>query len=297
MEIIKSISEMQRISTQFRKNNKKIALVPTMGFLHRGHLSLIETARKQADLVITSIFVNPTQFAPNEDFNKYPRNMEEDIKNCEKVGCDIIFFPDTLEIYPIGHSTTIIISNVTEKFEGVFRPSHFQGVATIVAKLFNICLPDISIFGQKDYQQTLLIKKLVSDLNFPIEIIINPTIREKSGLAMSSRNTYLSHEEKEKATIIFKSIEEVKSAIAQGETNRIVLNSHLHKTLRTVPEIKIDYASVALANNLDEPEIFLTGDKVVILIAVYLGKTRLIDNSLITIPKRLNEDNFVEGLK
>lgn len=294
MEVINSIKLMQEISESIRYSGKKIAVVPTMGYLHTGHLSLIRKAKEIADIVITTLFVNPTQFGPNEDYDKYPRDFNRDFELTKNNGSDYLFYPDTKEMYPINFSTSIDISKITEKFEGAFRPGHFKGVATVVAKLFNITKPHYAIFGQKDYQQTLVIKRLVEDLNFNIEIIIAPTIRDYDGLALSSRNTYLSTSEREKAGILFKAIETVKSEIAKGQRERLILNSHLHKTLRQIPEIKIDYASCAIANTLDEPEFFLPGDEVVILIACYLGKTRLIDNSIIKIPYSLNESNFKE---
>lgn len=296
MKVIKTIKEMQQISDFHRRENKKIAVVPTMGYLHNGHTSLIDRAVELSDIVITTLFVNPTQFAPNEDFNKYPRDFERDFKLADEAKSTYLFMPNTLEIYPKGHSTAVVVSNVTEKFEGVFRPSHFQGVSTIVTKLFNITKPHIAVFGQKDYQQTLVVKKLIEDLNLDIQLIIAPTLRESDGLAMSSRNSYLNEEFRAKAGIIFRAIDEAKKVIAKGETDRQLINANLHKILREVPEIKIDYASIALAETLDEPEFFLPGDKAVMLIACYLGKTRLIDNSLITFPNRLNLDNFIEGI-
>ncbi len=287
---------MQSVANMHRIEGKKIAVVPTMGYLHSGHASLITIAKSKADIVITTLFVNPKQFAPHEDFEKYPRNLERDLEIADAHGTDYFFTPDIREMYPINYNTTIIINDITEPFEGHYRPGHFDGVATIVAKLFNSTKPDIAIFGQKDYQQTLLIKKLNEDLNFGIEIIIAPTIREADGLAMSSRNTYLSPLFRKKASILFIALEEAKRAIERGETERKMINAILHKTLRTVPEIKIEYASAALADNLFEPEKFFAGEKIVLLIACYLEKTRLIDNSIISIPSKVNEKKFVEGL-
>jgi pantoate--beta-alanine ligase len=295
MQIIKTISEMQNISFEQKLLGKKIALVPTMGYLHKGHISLVEKAKELADICITTLFVNPTQFAPNEDFNKYPRDFERDFKLCEDAGADFLFFPETLEMYPKGFSTSIQINNVTEKFEGQFRPTHFQGVATIVSKLFNATNPHIAVFGQKDYQQSLVIKKLNEDLNFGIDIVIAPTIREKDGLAMSSRNTYLSTDNRSKAGVLFYSMEEARKLISTGETKRKIINAAIHVALRTVSEIKIDYAAVAIANTLDEPDIFFPGDEIVILLAVHLGKTRLIDNMVLKIPYQLNEINFIKS--
>lgn len=285
MKVINTIKEMQKLSDTLKAQGKKIACVPTMGYLHQGHLSLITRAKDFADVVVTTLFVNPTQFGPNEDFERYPRNFERDCQMAESAGCDYLFAPDILEMYPIGFSCNVIIRNVTDKFEGDRRPGHFDGVALIVAKLFNAVRPHASIFGQKDYQQTLVIKQMAKDLNFGIDIIIAPTMREPDGLAMSSRNTYLSKQEREDAIILFKALEEAKMAIDGGCRERKVINAIMHKTLRSIPQIKIDYASSALADNLDEPDTFLAGDRIVLLIAAYMGKTRLIDNSLVTIPK------------
>ncbi len=287
---------MQLESEGIKHNNKTIAVVPTMGYLHDGHLSLIKKAKQTADYVITTIFVNPTQFGPNEDFSKYPRDFDRDYLLAESAGSDYIFFPDSKEMYPLPFFTSIIVSNVSEKFEGIFRPSHFQGVATVVVKLFNITKPNIAVFGQKDYQQTMVIRSLIRDLNFEIELIVVPTLRESDGLAMSSRNKYLSESERKKAGILFKAMEDVKTAIAKGECDRKMLNSYMHKKLREIKEIKIDYAACATSNSLEEPEFFLPGEEIVILIACFLGKTRLIDNSLMKIPGKLNQSNFVEGI-
>ena len=282
--IVKTIREMQKISFENKRKGLKTAVVPTMGFLHNGHLSLIKKGKQIADVVITTLFVNPTQFAPNEDFNKYPRDFDKDFKLCEDSGSDYLFLPDTKEMYPDGFSTSIEIKGITCKFEGEFRPAHFSGVATVVAKLFNATLPDFAVFGQKDYQQTLLIKKLNDDLNFGIEIVVSETIREIDGLAMSSRNTYLSPENRAKAVSIFHSIEAAKKVIKEGDTDRKIINSVLLESLKSVPELKVDYASAALADTLEEPDTFNSGDEIVILMAVHLGKTRLIDNSIVKIP-------------
>lgn len=296
MKIINTIAEMQSISRAAKSNGNKVGVVPTMGYLHNGHLSLIKRAKELCEVVITTLFVNPTQFAPHEDFNSYPRDLERDEKLALEAGCDYLFAPQTIEMYPKSFNTHINIRNITTKFEGEKRPEHFNGVALIVAKLFNATMPDVAVFGQKDLQQTLVIKSLVKDLNFPIEIIVAPTIRESNGLAMSSRNKYLSQELRKKAGIIFRAIEDAKHAISRGESERKRINAYLHKTLRSVPEISIDYACSALADNFDEPEAFLPGDKIALLIAVHLGKTRLIDNALVEIPKKLNESNFIEGI-
>lgn len=287
MIITETIKEYKSILQKIKSNNLKIAFVPTMGALHNGHLNLVKIAKEKSDVVVVSLFVNPTQFAPNEDFEKYPRTLEKDLQLCENEGVDIVFIPKQLEIYPIGFASLIEIKNITENFEGIKRPGHFNGVATIVAKLFNIIQPDVAVFGQKDYQQCLLIKKLVMDFNFNVEIIISPTLREKDGLAMSSRNVYLRKDDREDAAIIFVALEKTRQLIENGETDRKIINGFLLNYLKKIVNIKVDYAQIALANDLSTPDFFLAGDEVVILIAVYIGTTRLIDNSLFKIPSKL----------
>jgi pantoate--beta-alanine ligase len=283
MRIIEKISEMQNISNEMRKSYKTIAVVPTMGYLHEGHCSLIRLAKETADFCITTLFVNPTQFAPNEDFEKYPRDFERDFNLAKTNGSDFLFNPSVEEMYPSGFSSEIKIKEITEKFEGKFRPLHFNGVATVVAKLFNATLPDFAIFGQKDYQQTLVIKQLVKDFNFPVSIVVAPTIREHDGLAMSSRNVYLSTTDRNKATILYKALNNVKEAIKKGTRKKEEIDDILKDTLLSLPEIQIDYASSALADSLNEPDYFESGQKIVLLLACKLGKTRLIDNMVITI--------------
>ena len=298
MEKVISVKEMQQISDRLRAEGKTIGFVPTMGFFHPGHVSLMKRVKEDADICITSLFVNPTQFGPNEDYASYPRNLEGDSIIAKQGGCDYLFIPNAKELYPSTFQTFVTVNNVTKKFEGATRPEHFKGVATIVAKLFNIVKPHYAIFGQKDYQQTLVIRKLTEDLNFDLKIIVAPTFREKDGLAMSSRNTYLSREDRKKAGVIFRALETARMAIEQGERKRLVINGILHKILREVPEIKIDYASAVSADELEEQEAFDAGQKIVMLIAVFLGKTRLIDNSIITIPALFppSGKKFIEGL-
>jgi len=283
MNFIEKIEEIREISRNSKKNNLKVGFVPTMGALHQGHLSLIEKAKEISDIVIVSIFVNPKQFAAHEDLDKYPRDLEKDAKLAYESGADFIFSPNILDIYPVGYSTSINVNVISESFEGEFRPHFFGGVATVCAKLFTIVEPDLVIFGQKDYQQCLVISKLIKDLHFPIEFIMEPTVRESDGLAKSSRNQYLSKDERQKSGILFIALEEAKKAISLGESDRKIINAIMHKKLREVKEIRIEYASSALADDLSQPEFFLKGDKVVLLIACYLNKVRLIDNMIITI--------------
>ncbi|MFH1051052.1 MAG: pantoate--beta-alanine ligase [bacterium] len=281
MKVIETITEMQQISNEQRKSGKSIALIPTMGYLHDGHCSLIRHGKVLADVVITTHFVNPTQFAPNEDFEKYPRDFERDCTLAESNGTDYLFHPSVSEMYPNDFNTEIKVSGISDKFEGKTRPAHFKGVATVVSKLLNATVPDFALFGQKDYQQYLVIKQMVSDLNFPVNIILHPTKREEDGLAMSSRNVYLSDEERMNATILFRALSRAKATIINGELNRQKINSIMADMLITIPGVKIDYASAAEANTLEEPENFNSGQSIVLLIACRLGKTRLIDNMVV----------------
>lgn len=297
MKIIKNIADMQKISNSHRAKGETIAVVPTMGYLHYGHLSLVKHAKDFGNVVIMTLFVNPTQFGPNEDFNRYPRDFERDRALAEEAGVDYLFNPEVYEMYAHDFSTTLNISGITQKFEGEFRPTHFDGVALIVTKLFNATLPDFAIFGQKDYQQTLVIKQLTRDLNYHVKLIVAPTVREADGLAMSSRNKFLNSEEREVSSIIFLALEDARKAIESGTRDRKVINGIMHNRLRSVQAIRIDYASAADANTLEQPNIFYAGDRVVLLIAVYLGKTRLIDNSLVSVPTTNRFINFGEESK
>ncbi len=282
MKIITKVREMQEVSESIRREGKKIACVPTMGYLHEGHLSLVKKGKVLADVVITTNFVNPTQFAPNEDFEQYPRDLERDCKLLEEAGADYVFAPSAEEMYP-GYNTEINIKGVSQKFEGLFRPIHFNGVASVVAKLFIATKPHYAIFGQKDYQQTLVVKQMVRDMLFETEIIIAPIIREEDGLARSSRNIYLSQEERQVATTLHNALLAAKTTIEAGVRNRDRINSVMKNYINETGAFKIDYASIADAETLEEPMDFKSGQKAVLLVAAYLGKTRLIDNELVVI--------------
>lgn len=282
MKIITKVREMQEVSESIRREGKKIACVPTMGYLHEGHLSLVKKGKVLADVVITTNFVNPTQFAPNEDFEQYPRDLERDCKLLEEAGADYVFAPSAEEMYP-GYNTEINIKGVSQKFEGLFRPIHFNGVASVVAKLFIATKPHYAIFGQKDYQQTLVVKQMVRDMLFDTEIIIAPIIREEDGLARSSRNIYLSQEERQVATTLHNALLAAKTTIEAGVRNRDRINSVMKNYINETGAFKIDYASIADAETLEEPMDFKSGLKAVLLVAAYLGKTRLIDNELVVI--------------
>jgi pantoate--beta-alanine ligase len=284
MVVVEKVKEMQKIIDSHRSEGKRIVCVPTMGYFHKGHLSLMELAREYGEIVVTTLFVNPTQFGPNEDFERYPRNFQRDFELAQSVGIDYLFAPTIEEMYPDNFYTKVIVGKFTDKFEGVKRPGHFDGVATVVTKLFNATKPDVAIFGQKDFQQALVIKQLVKELLFDIKIIVAPIVREADGLAMSSRNVYLSEEERKLAPRIFEALNLGIKAVQNGERQRKQINSIVLQHLRQFREFFIDYVAAVDSETLDEPEEFSPGQTVVILVAVYLGKTRLIDNVLVTVP-------------
>jgi len=277
MQIVKSIGEMQDTSERFRREGKTIAVVPTMGYLHRGHASLIERARSRSDVVITTIFVNPAQFAPNEDFNRYPRDYNRDTSVAANAGTDIIFYPDTADMYPKEFKSYVEVEGVSRILEGAFRPIHFRGVTTVVAKLFHITKPHAAVFGQKDAQQAFIIQKMVNDLNFDIDIIIAPIIREEDGLALSSRNVYLNETERKNALVLHRSLQHAAKRIQDGENNATALHREMENIIKSGNPSQIDY--VVFIN----PEIFTVVEKfeppeVLAAVAVRFGTTRLIDN-------------------
>ncbi|MCX7908511.1 MAG: pantoate--beta-alanine ligase [Ignavibacteria bacterium] len=284
MKIVNTVKEMQKIVDTHKKNGDRIVCVPTMGYFHEGHLSLMRIARDYGDIVITTLFVNPTQFGPNEDYQRYPRNFQRDVELASSVNIDYLFSPSVEEMYPDNYHTKITVSKFTDKLEGVKRPGHFDGVATIVAKLFNATKPEVAIFGQKDYQQVLVVKQLVKDLLYDINIVVAPIVREPDGLAMSSRNVYLSQEERNIAPEIFRALNLGIEAVQKGEKRRKIINSIVIEHLRKFPQFFVDYVSAVNAEDFSEPNEFHSGDKIVILVAVFLGKTRLIDNMITTVP-------------
>lgn len=280
MQVVKTISEVRKIISSWRKEGLSVGLVPTMGFLHEGHQSLIEKSVSQNDRTVVSVFVNPIQFGPNEDLEAYPRDLEHDKALVEKAGGNLIFHPEPSEMYP-GHFTSFIdTTETTELLCGAVRPIHFRGVCTVVGKLFNIVCPDRAYFGQKDAQQLATIRRFVRDLNFPIEIIPCPIIREEDGLAKSSRNTYLSPEERQAALILSKSLRLGKEAIENGEDNPQRVINIIKENLSTEPLARIDYVEIVDFENIQRVE-KIEGETLV-AIAVYIGKTRLIDNFIIT---------------
>jgi pantoate--beta-alanine ligase len=283
MQIISSIQEMQSFADALRSKGKRIGFVPTMGYLHDGHLSLIRIAKQKSDLVITSIFVNPTQFAPHEDFERYPRNIERDTSLAESAGTDILFLPLKEEIYPNDYLTFVELDKITGVLEGKIRPTHFRGVATIVAKLFNITKPHIAVFGQKDAQQAVIIQKMANDLNFGIEIIIAPIVREQDGLAMSSRNVYLSTQERSDAPVLYSSLKIAQEMIQNGEYSPNVILETMKKLIASKPSASIDYVSITNATTLQDISALQKKDQVLISLAVRFGSTRLIDNIILTV--------------
>ena len=276
MELARTIKDVTDNIKAARSQGKTVGLVPTMGALHIGHISLIEKAKKQTDYVVVSIFVNPTQFGPAEDFEKYPRQLEDDLEICKKAGVDLVFAPDTKQIYPNKNLTWINVDKLTEPLCGKSRPGHFRGVTTVCAKLFNIVLADKAFFGQKDAQQAAVIKRMVSDLNMPLKIVICPTIREQNGLAVSSRNKYLTEQQKAQATLIYKSLQKAQSLIKADTKNPKVVIKEMQKILNQADSMTIEYIEIVNAETMQSLN-RITG-KVLIAVAVKIDSTRLIDN-------------------
>lgn len=277
MKVITSPNQMQNLMLSLKKESKKIGFVPTMGYLHEGHLSLIKCSKKENDITVVSIFVNPLQFGKNEDLDRYPRDFERDKNLCEKESVDYIFYPDYKDMYPEGFQTYVEVEQLSKGLCGDYRPGHFKGVATVVLKLFNIVNPDNAYFGKKDYQQLKIIERMVKDLNLPIKVVGCPIVREKDGLAMSSRNTYLSPEERQSAIYIYKGLTEGKKLFEIGEKNNQKIKQAVIDTIKKAPLLKeIQYVELIDKDTLKPKEIAEKGD--IIAVAVYIGKTRLIDN-------------------
>lgn len=268
---------MASLARKLRRENKTIGFVPTMGALHEGHLALVREARQMSDIVIVSIFVNPTQFNEQKDFDKYPRDLTNDAAMLADYQVDYIFTPDSEEIYPENFSTFVYVEGLTDTLEGASRPGHFRGVATVVTILFNTIRPDFAFFGQKDAQQVAVISRLTKDLGFDTEIIVLPTVREETGLAMSSRNERLSAEEREKASIIYKALREAENAFKNGERNTANLHEIVRETIESEPLAKIDYIAFVDNETLESVE-NITVVPVLLAVAVRFGEIRLIDN-------------------
>jgi pantoate--beta-alanine ligase len=279
MKIVRSVPEMQSLARSRSKEGRTIGFVPTMGYLHEGHLSLMRKAREENDVVVASIFVNPTQFGPNEDFARYPRDEDGDTKKCEAAGVDVLFIPPAAEMYPEKSSVFVIVEGITDVLEGAIRPGHFRGVATVVAKLFNIVMPGKAYFGQKDFQQCAVIKRMVKGLNMDVDIKAMPTVRERDGLAMSSRNSYLNADERRAAAVIHRALFAAEQLAKAGVKEPEKVKNKTLAILKEEPGLSIDYVEVADPESL-VPLSEMKGGAV-ILVAVRLGKTRLIDNLVV----------------
>lgn len=282
MKVIKTIKEMQELSRSLILQGKRLGFVPTMGALHEGHLSLVRQARKDNDVVIVSIFVNPIQFGPREDFARYPRDLEGDSEKLKNESVDILFYPDVREMYPEGYKTFIEVQGLSDKLCGAFRPGHFSGVATVVTKLFNIVKPHRAYFGLKDYQQTVIIKKMVNDLNMDIEIVTCPTVREPDGLAMSSRNLYLKADERKAATVIYRTLLEAEKLIREFKSPEEVRTIMLERLKSESLVSSIDYAGIYDPETLEEIKDYSEDKEILIAIALRIGNTRLIDNIIVS---------------
>lgn len=278
MMIVRSIAEMQAAAQAWRRAGQRIGLVPTMGYLHAGHLSLVELARRECDVVVLSIFVNPTQFGPREDLARYPRDFERDATRCREAGVDAVFAPEPGEMYAADASTWVTEERLSRPLCGARRPGHFRGVATVVAKLFNAVLPDVAVFGQKDAQQCLVIQRLARDLNFPVTLRIGPIRREADGLAMSSRNVYLSPDERQRALALSRGVRAAEAAFAAGERSGAVLCAVVHDAI-TAAGGRPDY--VELRSRHDLRKLAAVSEPAVLAAAAFFGVTRLLDNSFL----------------
>lgn len=286
MELINRRQRMGSVARKIRREqDKTIGLVPTMGALHEGHLSLVREARRMCDVVVVSVFVNPAQFGPGEDYEKYPRDLTKDTALLTDYNVDYIFAPTVEEIYPRGFATYVSVEGLSEQLEGSARPGHFRGVATVVTILLNTVRPDFAFFGQKDAQQALVIRRLVKDLAFDTEIVILPTVREDSGLAISSRNLYLSAEEQTAATVIHRALTQAKAVYKDGERSAGRLADLVRSTIEGEPRARLDYVSISDAETLEKLD-KLDDRPILIAVAAYIGKTRLIDNTILNRTKK-----------
>lgn len=276
MLTISSAAEMTAISKEARRSGKRVGLVPTMGALHDGHLSLVRAARTQSDVVAVSIFVNPTQFGPKEDFSRYPRTFERDCALLQAEKVDVIFNPSVEEMYPGGPPTWVTVEGLSEKLDGRSRPGHFRGVTTVVSKLFNIVQPDVAFFGQKDAAQAAVIRKMVRDLDFDVRIVVCPIVREKDGLAMSSRNVYLTPEQRKQATVLYRSLMRVQTLADQGESDAAKLTMAGKQVIAEEPQVRLDFFEIVNRDTLDPVSDICKG--ALVAVAAYVGETRLIDN-------------------
>ena len=286
MEIINRRQRMSSVARKIRREqDRTVGLVPTMGALHQGHLSLVREARRMCDFVVVSVFVNPTQFGPGEDFEHYPRDLTKDTALLTDYNVDYIFAPPVEEIYPKGFSTYVNVEGLSEQLEGASRPGHFRGVATVVTVLLNTIRPDFAFFGQKDAQQALVIRRLVKDLAFDTEIVILPIVREDSGLAISSRNLYLTPDEQKSATVLHKALKQAKQAFRDGERNASRITDMIRQTVESEPRARLDYVTIADAETLEKLD-RVDDRPTLIALAAYVGKTRLIDNTILNKVKK-----------
>ncbi len=274
---------MRQLSTKLKAEGLSIGFIPTMGYLHDGHLSLIKKSKLKTDITVVSIFVNPTQFGPNEDLKKYPRDIERDKKILKEFNVDYLFFPSEDEVYPKNYQTYVEVKNISKILEGEFRPTHFKGVTTIVSILFNSVNPDYAFFGQKDAQQAAIIQQMVKDLKFPVKIIVCPIVREADGLAMSSRNIYLSPKERKDALVLYKSLKSAAEIIKSGERKTSVIYNSMLKIVNSVDSSNPEYIRIVESDTFDEVKNIIEGKSYYILIACKIGNTRLIDNFLVKI--------------
>ena len=279
MLIFKTVAEAQSACAQLRGEGRILGLVPTMGALHEGHLSLARAAKAECDIVAASIFVNPTQFGPNEDFSKYPRTFEQDCALLEGEGVEMIFAPTVDEMYPSGASTFVVVEGVSDRLDGASRPGHFRGVTTVVSKLFHIIGPHKAFFGQKDAAQVAVLRKMVRDLNFPLRLVVCPIVREDDGLAMSSRNRYLSERERQQALVLRRALEQVEKRASEGEMSSRTLMETARNVFASEPDVRIDYIAVVDPETLEDvPNV---RDGALVAVAAFVGTTRLIDNILL----------------
>jgi pantoate--beta-alanine ligase len=281
MRTVKSVSTMKALSREWRREGKRIGFVPTMGYLHEGHLSLVRESKARTDVTVVSIFVNPTQFGPNEDFGKYPRDLVKDSAYLKEAGVDALFYPEAAEIYPPGYRTTVEVEGLQDRLCGKSRPGHFKGVATVVLKLFDIVGPDFAFFGAKDAQQVLIIKRMAADLDLDVEVVTCPIVREDDGLALSSRNAYLGPAGRKAARVLSTSLRWAEKAVAAGERDAARLVAGIRGVIEAEPLARIDYAEAVDPGTL-EPVAELRGD-VLVALAVFIGPTRLIDNMRLSV--------------
>jgi len=279
VKTVDNISRMSTLVKMLKKEAKSVGFVPTMGYLHEGHMSLVNAAKKHTDVVVMSIFVNPLQFGPKEDLEKYPRDLKRDEETARAAGVDILFYPSVKDMYPEGYATYVDVKGLSEVLCGASRPGHFRGVATVVAKLFGIVKPAIAYFGQKDAQQAIIIKKMVEDLNMDVEVKLMPVVREKDGLAKSSRNIYLSESERRDASVLYQALQKAESLIKQGERDSKKIVKSMEEMIGQKPTAKIGYISIMDAKRLKE--LNAVSGETLIALAVHIGHTRLIDNVIV----------------